>query len=53
MLDPVFLTVSDVERSVAFYRATLRPLNIVNRLDYDGKEKAAGRPGPEGLWYGE
>ena len=28
MLDHMILTVSDVERSLAFYEATLKPLNI-------------------------
>jgi catechol 2,3-dioxygenase-like lactoylglutathione lyase family enzyme len=35
MLDHVFLTVSDVERSIAFYTAALAPLGITTRVDYD------------------
>ena len=38
MLDHVFLSVSDLDRSVAFYTAALAPLGIVNRLDYDGRD---------------
>ena len=37
MLDHVFLTVSDVERSISFYTAALNPLGINQRFDYDGK----------------
>lgn len=42
MLDHVFLSVSEIDRSIAFYTVTLAPLGIVNRLDYDGKD---GPPG--------
>ena len=28
MLDHIFLTVGDIERSIAFYSATLEPLGI-------------------------
>jgi catechol 2,3-dioxygenase-like lactoylglutathione lyase family enzyme len=42
MLDHVFLTVSDVERSIAFYTSALAPLGISTRVDYDGKD---GPPG--------
>ena len=37
MLDHVILTVSDFERSVAFYVKALKPLGIRNFVDYDGK----------------
>jgi len=37
MLDHIILTVSNVERSSAFYEATLKPLNIKFFLPYLGK----------------
>jgi catechol 2,3-dioxygenase-like lactoylglutathione lyase family enzyme len=49
MLDHVFLTVSDTDRSVAFYTAALAPLGIVNRLDYDGKDGPPGHPDLKGF----
>ena len=42
MLDHVFLSVSDIERSIAFYAQALAPLGIADRVDYDGKD---GPPG--------
>jgi catechol 2,3-dioxygenase-like lactoylglutathione lyase family enzyme len=49
MLDHVFLTVSDTERSITFYTAALAPLGIVNRLDYDGKNGPPGHPDLKGF----
>src|ERR1700728_491785 len=49
MLDHVFLSVSDVERSVAFYTAALAPLGITTRLDYDGKDGPPGHPDLKGF----
>lgn len=49
MLDHVFLSVSDIDRSVAFYTAALAPLGIVNRLDYDGKDGPPGHPDLKGF----
>ncbi|MGF6488532.1 VOC family protein [Pseudomonas frederiksbergensis] len=46
MLDHIFISVSDVDRSIRFYRATLTPLGITGRLDYDGKD---GPPGHSDL----
>ena len=37
MLDHMILTVSDVERSLAFYEAALKPLNIKFFLPYKGE----------------
>ena len=37
MLDHMILTVSDVERSLAFYEAALKPLNIRFFLPYKGE----------------
>ncbi|MBG11731.1 MAG: extradiol dioxygenase [Alcanivorax sp.] len=42
MLDHIFVSVSDPDRSIAFYTRALAPLGIVNRHDYDGKD---GPPG--------
>ncbi|WP_454832546.1 VOC family protein [Pseudoxanthomonas wuyuanensis] len=49
MLDHVFLSVPDIQRSLDFYTATLRPLGIVNRLDYDGKDGPPGHPDLKGF----
>jgi catechol 2,3-dioxygenase-like lactoylglutathione lyase family enzyme len=49
MLDHVFLSVSDIERSIAFYTAALAPLGIVNRHDYDGKDGPPGHPDLKGF----
>ena len=43
LLDHVFITVKDLDRSIAFYETALKPLGIVHALDYDGKN------GPEGI----
>src|ERR1700749_2392708 len=49
MLDHVFLTVSDLPRSIAFYEATLAPLGINQRFDYDGKNGPPGHPDLKGF----
>lgn len=49
MLDQVFLSVSDLDRAVAFYAAALAPLGIVNRHDYDGKDGPPGHPDLKGF----
>lgn len=49
MLDHVFITVSDLERSIAFYTETLAPLGITKRLDYDGKDGPPGHPDLKGF----
>ncbi len=49
MLDHIFLSVSDVFRSVAFYTAVLAPLGITQRLDYDGKDGPPGHPDLKGF----
>jgi catechol 2,3-dioxygenase-like lactoylglutathione lyase family enzyme len=49
MLDHIFLSVSDIERSVRFYEATLAPLGITARLDYDGKDGPSGHPDLRGF----
>ncbi len=46
MLDHIFLTVSDLARSIAFYEAVLPKLGITVRHDYDG---AGGHPDLKGF----
>lgn len=49
MLDHVFLTVSDIERSTLFYQQALSPLGINERFDYDGKNGPPGHPDLKGF----
>ena len=49
MLDHVFLTVSDMKRSTAFYEAALAPLGIKERFDFDGKNGPPGHPDLKGF----
>jgi catechol 2,3-dioxygenase-like lactoylglutathione lyase family enzyme len=49
MLDHVFISVGDIERSIAFYTAALAPLGITERVDYDGKYGPPGHPDLKGF----
>lgn len=49
MLDHIFISVSDIERSIHFYDAALTPLGITARLDYDGKDGPPGHPDLKGF----
>src|SRR5476651_1572420 len=49
MLDHVFLSVSDIERSIAFYNQALAPLGISDRVDFDGKDGPPGHPDLKGF----
>ncbi|WP_121120082.1 VOC family protein [Croceibacterium ferulae] len=49
MLDHIFLTVSDTDRSIAFYEQVLPVLGIARRLDYDGKDGPPGHPDLKGF----
>jgi catechol 2,3-dioxygenase-like lactoylglutathione lyase family enzyme len=49
MLDHIFLTVSDIDRSIAFYDAILPTLGITSRHDYNGKDGPAGHPDLKGF----
>jgi len=49
MLDHVFLSVSDIGRSVAFYEKALAPLGIAHVIDYDGRQGPAGHPDLKGF----
>ena len=58
LLDHVFITVKDLDRSIAFYETALKPLGIVHAADYSGKEgpevhpdlKGFGRDGRVFFW---
>ena len=49
MLDHVFISVSDLDRSITFYTAALTPLGITQRVDYDGKDGPPGHPDLKGF----
>ena len=49
MLDHVTLSVSDLDRSVAFYGVALAPLGITDRVDYEGKDGPPGHPDLKGF----
>jgi catechol 2,3-dioxygenase-like lactoylglutathione lyase family enzyme len=49
MLDHIFISVSELARSIDFYTAALAPLGIVNRLDYDGRDGPPGHPDLKGF----
>jgi catechol 2,3-dioxygenase-like lactoylglutathione lyase family enzyme len=49
MLDHIFLTVSDINRSISFYEAALEPLGISERFDFDGKNGPPGHPDLKGF----
>jgi len=50
MLDHVILTVSDFEKSVAFYTKALKPLKITFAMDFKGQD---GHPDLKGFSSGE
>ncbi|MGG5886303.1 VOC family protein [Falsiroseomonas sp. HC035] len=49
MLDHVFISVADVDRSVAFYEQALAPLGITHGIDYDGRAGPPGHPDLKGF----
>jgi len=49
MLDHVFLSVSDLDRSIAFYTQALAPLGITDRVDFDGADGPPGHPDLKGF----
>ena len=49
MLDHVFISVTDLSRSIAFYEKALAPLGIHHVIDYDGATGPAGHPDLKGF----
>ena len=49
MLDHLFLTVSDLDRSVAFYEAVLPKVGVTARHDYAGKDGPPSHADLKGL----
>jgi catechol 2,3-dioxygenase-like lactoylglutathione lyase family enzyme len=49
MLDHIFLTVSDTDRSTAFYEQVLPVLGMTARLDYAGSSGPPGHPDLKGF----
>jgi catechol 2,3-dioxygenase-like lactoylglutathione lyase family enzyme len=49
MIDHVFLSVSDIDRSISFYEKALAPLGIAHVLDYDGRQGPPGHPDLKGF----
>jgi len=49
MLDHVFISVSDIDRSIDFYERALAPLGIAHAVDYDGRQGPAGHPDLKGF----
>lgn len=52
MLDHIFLSVSNVPASIAFYEQALAPLGIGRRVDYDGADGPEGHPDLKGFGSG-
>ena len=49
MLDHVFVSVSDLDRSIEFYERALAPLGIRHAVDYDGANGPEGHPDLKGF----
>ncbi|RYE40231.1 MAG: VOC family protein [Hyphomicrobiales bacterium] len=49
MLDHIFLSVSNTDRSIAFYTAALAPLGIAHKHDYAGRDGPPGHPDLKGF----
>lgn len=49
MLDHIFVSVSKLERSIAFYEEALAPLGIRHAIDYDGADGPSGHPDLKGF----
>lgn len=49
MLDHVFLSVSNIQRSISFYETVLPALGITARMDYDGPDEPPEHPDLKGF----
>ena len=49
MLDHVFLSVSDLSKSIKFYEQALISLGILHSVDYDGTDGPEGHPDLKGF----
>ena len=49
MLDHVFISVTDLDLSIAFYTAALAPIGIHDRVDYDGADGPSSHPDLKGF----
>lgn len=49
MLDHIFMSVRDLDRSIHFYEQALAPLGIRHVIDYDGENGPAGHPDLKGF----
>ena len=49
MLDHVFISVEDFDRSIAFYKKALEPLGIAHASDFDGEDGPEGHPDLKGF----
>ncbi len=49
MLDHIFMTVTDLDRSIGFYEQALAPLGIRHVIDYDGANGPEGHPDLKGF----
>ncbi len=49
MLDHIFITVRDLDRSIDFYEQALAPLDIRHAIDYDGADGPEGHPDLKGF----
>ena len=52
LLDHIFITVTDLDRSIAFYEKALKPLGIVHSVDYDDRDGSVGHPDLKGFGAG-
>ena len=49
MLDHIFVTVNNLDKSISFYEQALAPLGIRHVVDYDGADGPPGHPDLKGF----